>query len=964
MRFVRGLLSLGVVTALLLPASAGRAASGHGPAQGAALLITEVQYDPPGSGNDAGYEWVELHNPGTEPVGLAGWQLADARDAVPLPDAALGPGEILVVAAGDGFTEQHPGFGGRVLFLGGRIGNGLGNSGDQVRLLGSDGSVVDGLSYGEDTGLLNPAIPDVPAEHSLERVPAGRDTDTAADWIDQSVPTPGSTGAAVPPTDEPATAPPPTVAAGVQVVLNEYLPSPKDIDWDGDGQVTTADEWIELFNAGDVPISLRGWQLDDIADGGSAPFALPDDAAIPPHGHLVYFGKTTKLQLNNGGDSVRLLAPDGSLRDETSFAKSSPDGAIARLGDGKGPWTDTLAPSPGQPNGSGTTPAPTGTAPAPTAAPSRAPTNAARTPTPPSGTPGATPPRGSPEPAYLPLLLLSEVLPDPLRTGDDSADEWVELYNRGTLPVNLAGWAIGDGRSWDALPALRVPPGGFVVVVASRGLSETLAAAGMAVAQVADGRIGNGLANGGDVLRLRGPTGQIADAVSYGDDLAAFDPAVPLGPPGSSLERIPPDGDTDSAEDWWLQPAPSPGRAGPRREALPEVRLNELLPSPARQDWDGNLSADHTDEWIELVNLADHPVSLTRWRLVVGPDDNSWDWRFPDNARLEAGEFLVLHRVLTGLALVNAGDQVRLLRADGVVADTVSWNSSPGYDRSLGRLPDGSGPWRGGLLGTPGEANRAPPLPAAIRLAGESAPEPAPDTALVDLRRLRAGGRVRVRGQVTMPPGPLGQRNAYLGDATGGLRVYLGERGGRLPPWTLGEHVAAIGRLTDHRGERQLTVERVTDFTSLGPGSPLSPLPLATGVLDESVEGRLVQLSGRVVAVRRASFDLDTGAVEGSVQVALRLGTGIQRPAARPGQWLTVTGVVSQSVARAPWLGGWSLLLRQPADIQSALPVARAHPGRPGPARWPASPVGRRRIPMMTARTMSLSWPLACCAPL
>jgi hypothetical protein len=959
MRFVRGLVSLGVVTALLLPASAGRAASGHGPAQGAALLITEVQYDPPGSGNDAGYEWVELHNPGTEPVGLAGWQLADARDAVPLPDAAVGPGEFLVVAAGDGFTEQHPGFAGRVLLLGGRIGNGLGNSGDQVRLLGSDGSVVDGLSYGEDTGVLDPAIPDVPAEHSLERVPAGRDTDTAADWLDQSVPTPGSTGTALPPTGEPATAPPPTVAAGVQVVLNEYLPSPKAIDWDGDGQVTTADEWIELFNAGEVPISLRGWQLDDIADGGSTPFALPDDAEIPPHGHLVFFGKTTKLQLNNGGDSLRLLAPDGSLRDETSFTKSSPDGAIARLGDGDGPWTDTLAPSPGQTNGSGA--APTSAAETPTAAASRAPTTAARTPTPPAHTPGATPPRGTLTPAYLPLLL-SEVLPNPLRAGDDAADEWIELFNPGTAPVNLSGWAIGDGRSWDSLPAAVVPPRGFAVVVASRALSETLTAAGVVVTKVVDGRLGNGLANGGDVLRLRGPTGQVVDAVSYGDDLTAFDPAVPLGPPGSSLERIPPELDTDRAEDWWPQPAPSPGRAGLRHEAPPEVRLNELLAAPSRHDWDGNGTADHTDEWLELVNLADHPVPLAGWRVVVGAGAG-WDWRFPDDARIEAGAFLVLHRAVTGLSLVNAGDQVRLLRADRMVADEVTWSTSTGYDRTLGRLPDGDGPWHAGLPGTPGEPNRAAgpiPLPVATRLTGESAPEPAPDRALAELRQLRAGARVRVRGQVTMPPGPLGLRNAYIGDSSGGVRVYLSERGGRLPPWTLGEHVMAVGRLTDYRGERQLTVERVSDFTPLGPGAPLAPLP--AGVLDESVEGRLVQLSGSVVTVRRASFDVDTGVAVGPIQVAVRLSTGIHRPAARRGQRLAVVGVASQSVARAPWVGGWSLLLRQPADIAATASGAPARPRAELAVRSRALPAEPQTGPTLPTRAMSLSWPAACCA--
>ena len=68
-------------------------------------------------------------------------------------------------------------------------------------------------------------------------------------------------------------APPPTVPAGVRVMLNEHLPAPKDIDWDGDGQVTMADEWVELYNSADVSTDIRGWQLDDVADGGSAPMS-------------------------------------------------------------------------------------------------------------------------------------------------------------------------------------------------------------------------------------------------------------------------------------------------------------------------------------------------------------------------------------------------------------------------------------------------------------------------------------------------------------------------------------------------------------------------------------------------------------------------------------------------------------------------------------------------------------------
>jgi hypothetical protein len=921
--------------ALALPAQAGRLAQDPGSAEGAALVINEVQYDPPSGGNESAYEWVELYNPGGVAVGLAGWQLADARVGVPLPDVAVEPDQFLVVAAGDGFAEQHPGFPGRVVVLGGRIGNGLGNSGDQVRLLAPDGRLVDGLSYGDDTGVLNPSAPDVPAEHSLARVPAGRDTDTAADWVDQSVPSPGGPETETSPTPSPTAAPPPTLPAGARVVLNEYLPAPKAVDWDGDGQVTTADEWVELYNGADVPISLRGWLLDDTADGGSTPYPFPDAAVVPPRGHLVVFARESKLSLNNQGDAVRLLGPGGAVVDETAYSRSTPDGSYSRQGDGAGPWTDALPPSPGRANGTGPGPGPT----APAATPGPTPT----------GRPTPTKPGGTPAPAYLPLLL-SEVLADPLAAGDDAAEEWVELFNPSAAPVSLAGWAVGDGQAWDALPDVLVPARGFAVV-AGRAVSAPLAAAGVVVAPVADGRIGNGLANGGDLVRLRGPTGALADAMSYGANLTAFDPAVPLGPPGSSWERIPPDADTDTAEDWWLQPAPTPGTAGARRTEPPRVVLNEVLPAPAWVDWDGDGVAGHTDEWLELANLADYPVALAGWRLVVG-DGAGWGWRIPPEARLAAGEHLVLPRSVTGLALVNGGDTVRLIRADGVTADAVTWAVSPGYDRSLGRLPDGTGGWQAGLSPTPGAANVAaddsrtavtPPPTAPV---GEATPAPVPEVALAALRSLPAGTRVQVRGRVTAAPGHLGRRVLYLGDETGGVRVYLGYTDVPAPAWALGERVGARGRLSDYHGERQLVVERAADAWSAGRDGPLPPARLRTGGLGEAVEGRLLALTGRVVATVRTGFTLDDGS--GPARVVLPTGPAPQRPTVRRGQRLTVVGLASQSAARAPWQGGYRLLVRGPADVTLPRPTGGAStllPARHGAEPRRAAGAGANRPP-------------------
>lgn len=139
-----------------------------------AVKINEVL---PGPGVDAVHEWMELYNAGPEPVSLDGWTIADNLSADPLPALVLPPGGFAVIA-GSNFED-------------GRLGNGLNDEGDRLILRDAAGLLVDAVSYGEDTGVFDPPAPAVGVGHSLERSPPGRDTDTAADFIDNAHPTPG-----------------------------------------------------------------------------------------------------------------------------------------------------------------------------------------------------------------------------------------------------------------------------------------------------------------------------------------------------------------------------------------------------------------------------------------------------------------------------------------------------------------------------------------------------------------------------------------------------------------------------------------------------------------------------------------------------------------------------------------------------------------------------------------------------
>ena len=184
------------------------------------LLISEVLYDP--LGTEPNREWIEIYNNTSSPVELTDWTISDNMSTdVISPTVTIPVGGCLVIAASEEFYTSYPGFTGAIVFVAdGKIGNGLGNAGDRLILKDSEGIVIDQMSYGTDATAFDPACLDVAEGHSLERSPANVDTDTAADWIDQEFPNPGSVTVPTPTdTPEPTVTPTPTVT-----VHRVYLP--------------------------------------------------------------------------------------------------------------------------------------------------------------------------------------------------------------------------------------------------------------------------------------------------------------------------------------------------------------------------------------------------------------------------------------------------------------------------------------------------------------------------------------------------------------------------------------------------------------------------------------------------------------------------------------------------------------------------------------------------------------------
>ncbi|HEX9676868.1 MAG TPA: lamin tail domain-containing protein [Anaerolineales bacterium] len=501
------------------------------------VLINEVAWA--GTRANASDEWIELHNPGPEPISLAGWVLTDGGDVKVSLAGSLPPYGFYLLERSDDQTVADV----RAdrIYTGG-----LNNAGEVLRLLGPQAELVDsanGNGGGWPAGSASTWA-------SMERRGG---SDLSGDWggftgyhgVGHDAEgnfirgTPRSVNSLFFPT------PVPTWIPG-RVVINEVLIRPRH-DWEGAGGVTTADEFIELYNHGPGEVYLRGWWLDDIADGGSSPGDLPG-ITIPEHGYAVFFRSFTGVALNDGGDSVRLLAPNGRQIDQISYLPvRAYNLSYGRLPDGSGHLAYGLWPTPGKANLLFEEPIPPGP-PGPfypgicpgeawpsggkvmraslerrglqdnpgswvAFAGNRGLGRDARG-DPLAGTPGganwslggsgALPWLLGDPPMQPPPILINEIAWAGTRAS--AADEWIELYNPGDQAQDLAGWILSDGNDLHVELAGAIAPGAYYLL--EREDDQTIS--DLPADQVYSGR----LDDAGETLWLMDSHGQPVDSAN------------------------------------------------------------------------------------------------------------------------------------------------------------------------------------------------------------------------------------------------------------------------------------------------------------------------------------------------------------------------------------------------------------------------------------------------------------------
>ncbi len=280
-------------------------------------------------------DWIEIYNAGTQAVDIGGmWVTDDLANPMTsmIPDTnpeitTIQPGGYLIL-----WADKQPEQG--ILHLDDVK---LSGSGEDIGLFDVDGvTLIDGFTFGAQT-----------TDISYGRMPDGSDNWEYFGEGHDSMPTPGAANGS-------------GDAPQAILFINEFLASNDSTNVD---EFDEADDWIEIYNAGNIPKDIGGmWVTDDLEAPQTSmiPTDDPSLTTIPPGGYLILWADKQPEQgilhlddvkLSGGGEDIGLFDVDGvTLIDSYIFGEQTTDVSEGRMPDGSDNWQFFTTPTPGAPN--------------------------------------------------------------------------------------------------------------------------------------------------------------------------------------------------------------------------------------------------------------------------------------------------------------------------------------------------------------------------------------------------------------------------------------------------------------------------------------------------------------------------------------------------------------------------------------------------------------------------------------
>ena len=228
------------------------------------------------------------------------------------------------------------------------------------------------------------------------------------------------------------------------VVINEFL---------ANSELPLTD-FVELFNASGRAVDLSGAWLSD--DPGTNKFRIPDGTVLVAGGFVSFDEATLGFSLSSDGEEILLVNSNRTrVLDSMRFGAQAFNISFGRAPDGGPLWGELAALTPGSTN----------------------------------------------SPPLQREIVINEIMFRPISGANN--DEFIELFNRGTNSVDLAGWRLNGGVDFIFSNSVVVAPGGFVVV--AKNLTNLLAKYPALSTENTFGNYSGALSDSGERITLQMP---------------------------------------------------------------------------------------------------------------------------------------------------------------------------------------------------------------------------------------------------------------------------------------------------------------------------------------------------------------------------------------------------------------------------------------------------------------------------
>ena len=270
-------------------------------------------------------------------------------------------------------------------------------------------------------------------------------------------------------------------------------------------------------------------------------------------------------------------------------------------------------------------------------------------------------------------------------------DDWFEIYNQGTVAVDMSGMYVTDDLAeldmWQLPDGIVIQPGEFLVFWADRQMEQ------------GPMHVDFKLSAGGEEIVLVMPDAvTIIDQVVFGQQTTDF-----------SKGRNP-----DGSEFWNYYILSTPGQTN--ADGIVDYRLyvNEIMPENISTLEDPDQPGDFPD-WIELYNASDETIDLGG--LTLSNDESMPDMHvIPDGLVLPPFEYTIFildgsprqGPTHVGFTLEATRDFIGVFDPEGEIISSHQWTRAVPADVSLARVPDGTTTWITLTQPTPGSENILP----------------------------------------------------------------------------------------------------------------------------------------------------------------------------------------------------------------------------------------------------------------